>query len=267
MATTPRKSVGTRAATSRPPKPPSDSRKARPAYDLDGEGKIQPWQDDDEIPTIDKPPRPPKAAAADKDRGRRKVEAEEVPDIGRMLIPLIHGDMSDKQKGNQAKGVVGALAAHRGIQEQLPQIYALLDSASSDGAITAINKSMLCSSLELLPLAFQKYHDAPMDFNAYALGAMVNQIRALITDVQASKDRSLISERVNKVCIRGAFLLIVQHAADINTLTKAYLADKIKPGYEKVVIAELDGNLKAQARFMNENYEELAEQVSKLLTD
>lgn len=229
-----------------------DSRTKRPNFDDQGEGdgkadKTPPW---DDIPTIDKPPR---------------GEPVDQP-TSRMLIPLVTGDMSERQEENQRKGANRALSKYKSLEEQLPAITEMLDSASNEGAITAINKMMLVETLNLLPTAFDRYASTGMDFNAYALAALVNQTRALITDVQASKDRSLITDRVLQT-MRNAMMLIIQHAADQSTITKSTLAGKIKPEYEKNVIIDIDNSLRALSRYMKEVYDDVTEKISALLTE
>lgn len=184
---------------------------------------------------------------------------------GNGLIPLIgHQSVVDEQKKT---GVDTILGNHTRLVSQMDDIVRLLDTGVQDGAISAINKAMLVSILDLLPVAIDKYKRTGLEFHAYALGALVTQIRGLITDLQAGRDRASIAERINTIHLKGAFLLIIQHMADQTITLKSFVADKTLPHHGKAVAAELDGNLRALSRYMNEVYEDTADKIRQSLLD
>lgn len=192
------------------------------------------------------------------------AETEPPPSTG--LIPMVSGSarIAAEQK---SIGVPQIIGNHTRLSSQMSEIVKLLDDGVQDGAISAINKSMLVSILDLLPVAIDKYKSTGLEFHAYALGALVTQIRGLITDLQSGRDRAMIAERINTIHLKSAFLLIIQQVADQTITLKAFLAGKVLPHHEKEVGGELDSNIRALSRYMNEVYDETSDKIRQVLVD
>lgn len=213
------------------------------------------------IPTIDNPPE----EVGDRPPGKKRNSKG--GKNSNMLIDLETSSMSEKQKENQQKGALRAMDSVSKLEQDMPKILALLEDKENAGAITTLQKHTLLAVVQMLGTALDRYRTAPFSDNAYAVAAVVTQIRSLVGDLQASRDRSLISDRINKVVIKGAFVMMIQVASEYNSVLKSALSDKVKPEYSKSVSLEIDNNLRQLAKYMGETYDSIAEQITALLIE
>lgn len=107
-------------------------------------------------------------------------------------------------------GDVKPKAVQRAITENFgeaaPQIVQMLEMNDNDGAIIVLQKRLLQSSIAMLVHAEKLMTDTQGAKGTYQYATLVSQIRELITDIQAARDRSFIANQIMQSIIQPAFI-------------------------------------------------------------
>jgi hypothetical protein len=87
-----------------------------------------------------------------------------------------------------------------------PKIIDMLEMNDNDGALILLQKRLLQSSIAMLTYAETLMRDTTGAKGTYQYATLVSQIRELITDIQANRDRSFIANSIIDQNIRPGFI-------------------------------------------------------------
>jgi hypothetical protein len=126
------------------------------------------------------------------------------------------------------KAVQKAIAENFG--EAAPQIVQMLEMNDNDGAIIILQKRLLQSSIAMLVHAEKLMTATEGAKGTYQYATLVSQIRELITDIQAARDRSFIANQIIQSIIQPAFIDMAEMIMnDHSAFRKDLLDDDIVP--------------------------------------
>lgn len=132
--------------------------------------------------------------------------------------------------------------------EAAPQIVQMLEMNDNDGAIIVLQKRLLQSSIAMLVHAEKLMTDTQGAKGTYQYATLVSQIRELITDIQAARDRSFIANQIMQSIIQPSFIDMAEMIMnDHSAFRKELLDDNIVP--EKHV-AQFNTSLRRLAQGM-----------------
>lgn len=126
------------------------------------------------------------------------------------------------------RAVQKAIAENFG--EAAPQIVQMLEMNDNDGAIIVLQKRLLQSSIAMLVHAEKLMTDTQGAKGTYQYATLVSQIRELITDIQAARDRSFIANQIMQSIIQPAFIDMAEMIMnDHSGFRKELLDDGVVP--------------------------------------
>jgi hypothetical protein len=132
--------------------------------------------------------------------------------------------------------------------EAAPQIVQMLEMNDNDGAIIVLQKRLLQSSIAMLVHAEKLMVDTQGAKGTYQYATLVSQIRELITDIQAARDRSFIANQIMQSIIQPAFIDMAEMIMNKHSgFRKELLDDSVIP--EKFV-AQFNSSLRGLAQGM-----------------
>lgn len=139
--------------------------------------------------------RTPKVKAEPVSKGEAKKMSKMTAQLQNQLAVI--GDV-------KPKAVERAIAENFG--EAAPQIVQMLEMNDNDGAIIILQKRLLQSSIAMLVHAEKLMTNTEGAKGTYQYATLVSQIRELITDIQAARDRSFIANQIIQSIIQPAFI-------------------------------------------------------------
>lgn len=145
------------------------------------------------------------------------------------------------------------------------RIQELLLDKHTDNAIDNANRALLRATLDLIPIAEGRYRDDSRQSNAYALNTLINQARELIADIQASDDKSVVTDRIVYDIIKPTMMTFAQFLIDGNYQLKRELADNLKPDRVKQSHEIIDQTSKGSAQYIQAMFKDLRDRVTKSL--
>jgi hypothetical protein len=132
--------------------------------------------------------------------------------------------------------------------EAAPQIVQMLEMNDNDGAIIILQKRLLQSSIAMLVHAEKLMTSTEGAKGTYQYATLVSQIRELITDIQAARDRSFIANQIIQSIIQPAFIDMAEMIMNEHSMfRKGLLDDSIVP--EKHV-AQFNSSVRTLAQGM-----------------
>lgn len=144
-------------------------------------------------------------------RVQKKVEKVVAEDVD--IVPS--KKMSKRLKTQLATiGQVTPREATRAIKatfgESAEKINALLEMNDNDGALVLLQKRMLQSSVSMLIYAEKALVSSEGAKGTYQYATLISQIRELITDIQAAKDRKFIADALIVNAVQPCFMNIAE---------------------------------------------------------
>lgn len=139
----------------------------------------------------------------------------------------------------------------------------MIDGQDTDSAIVAIQKQLLKTLVDVLPVAEQKMREAETTKGVYGFNALVSQIREVLVDIQATSDKQFIAQSINVNILQPAFISIAQIVLDAHYRLKKEILDSVKPGDVKDVNLAIDQTAKSIAQFMQHQFQQTSERVSQ----
>jgi hypothetical protein len=168
---------------------------------------------------VDRAGKPTKLKAESVGRGETKKMAKMTAQLQNQLAVI--GDV-------KPRAVQRAIAENFG--EAAPQIVQMLEMNDNDGAIIILQKRLLQSSIAMLVHAEKLMTATEGAKGTYQYATLVSQIRELITDIQAARDRSFIANQIIQSIIQPAFIDIAEMIMnDHSAFRKDLLDDDIVP--------------------------------------
>lgn len=170
----------------------------------------------------------------------------------------------------QVEEVVGSTLEHASslldedtyslFQEQVQQISEKFEN-NPDKGVNQFQLMSLKMLVDLIPYAEKEYRRDPRQSNAYAINALVTQIRELISDLQA-EDNTL--ELINKIVlsiVQPVTQKIAGSLIEFNFAVKTQIKGDLKDGHYERVEREIDNATKDLARQIQSHINQMSDEI------
>jgi len=149
-------------------------------------------------------------------------------------------------------------------EEQVDRINLLIDHSDTSNGIDVFQATALKTLIELIPYAEKQYREDPRQSNAYAINALITQIRELITDVTAKDDSTQLLMTILSQILQPAFLQLGQILLDNQHQMFLEMSRHIKTGQETKVRNIVNTNTKDIGRQFQDLFYDIKKQVGNL---
>ena len=145
------------------------------------------------------------------------------------------------------------------------EIQQLLEAGNSDSATMQMQKRLLQSLADLIPLAENNIRNSDGVKGVYQFNALVQSLRELLIDVQSTRDRGALGDALVEKIIRPSFLDIgmqlVQEDARVSATMKAELDPEMYKRYRRFK----EESLSRLADFIQKQYGTVKDESIKFL--
>ncbi len=146
--------------------------------------------------------------------------------------------------------------------KQSEAILEMLDSSDQENALTTLKKSMLKTTIKVLPYAEDILISSGTSKGTYQYATLISTIRELIADIQADQDKKFISESLLNSVIKPAYVDIAQNMLskhfEFLSLSKELVYPKSKKDFNnamKTLATDIAADLKV-------SYKETASRIT-----
>lgn len=148
----------------------------------------------------------------------------------------------------------------------VPEIHKMVHEGNSARAATAIQKHLLLSLTEMIPLVENAVLRAENGRGVYSLNSLISQARELIADIQSERDHGAIAQRISTEILHQAMILITQNLASTLMHIKQGLEPYLKDGYNQEKVNSLfNDNIRDMGRYISQMYQDTSEKVSTFM--
>jgi hypothetical protein len=190
---------------------------------------------------------------------RKKLERKEAPKRRKLVAEVGTGiavRKISKLDNADMRSIVGDAAE---------EIQQLLEANNTDSATILMQKKLLQTLTDLIPLAENAVRKSEGGRGVYQINSLITSIREILSDVQASKDRGAMGHTLVETIIRPTFLdlgmLLVQEDARQATTLRDLLEPKT---YARVRKLQED-SLKTIAAHIQAKYGESKDKVIQFM--
>lgn len=190
------------------------------------------------------------------DEALSKKEQKKMTKITGQLALL--GDITPKQVRR---------TLHENFGEAAPKIIDMLEMDNNDGAMVLLQKRLLQSSIAMLAYAEKLITDTAGAKGTYQYATIVSQIREIITDIQANRDRTFITNSVIDQAVRPAFIDMAEHILNDHQVFRREMIDSnmIVEGKQPEFNSALRDLAKGLAVKMQDRYKNLSFTITQQL--
>ncbi len=146
-------------------------------------------------------------------------------------------------------------------------ILEMLDGNDTDSATILTTKAMLASAISLLPTLEEAVKESPGSRTVYPFTTLVDQIRSLISDVQAQQDARLVADSICANQVHPCFLSLAQFTVDSIYRLRSGLRDHITKEDRKDVGRMIDETARSIAMYMEEQSRDLQTKITSRIVD
>lgn len=140
-------------------------------------------------------------------------------------------------------------------------IIAMLDIGETDGAITTVQRTLLQTLVEVIPITEHAVRASNGRYGVYQFNQTISQIRELLNDLQATRDKGLLGQSIVDRCVRPAFLDIAgQLVLGLTNLNTAAAA-RMSPEDAREFRAQSEATKKQMADYLMAQYRAVSEAV------
>jgi hypothetical protein len=137
-------------------------------------------------------------------------------------------------------------------------IMNMLEMNNSDGGIALLQKRLLQSTIQLLPLAEEQMTETKAQKGVYQYATLVSQIRELITDIKSNEDRKYIAQKLAEQILRPAFMDLAQDVITKHHDFRRTVETCVKPAHQSEFNTELRKLATSLAESMSAQYKDVA---------
>lgn len=141
----------------------------------------------------------------DKEAKGMKKKEKKLSKSRDLVVSVGAGGLSVKEKrqlAQQAESYFGANSV---------KIMDMLENGDADSGITVLKKTLLMTIIRVLPMAEQILSDSGTAKGTYQFVTLISQMRELMADIQADKDKQFLAQSVCEQIIRPAFMNMAQN--------------------------------------------------------
>lgn len=147
------------------------------------------------------------------------------------------------------------------------KILELINNNENDNASVASQKQALKMTLELISIAEDRYRADPRQGNAYALSNFISQMRELISDLQASTDKSVVIDRILFDILQPTIMALASFIIEANFQLKKDIEPMLKSENKKKANDKIDKSSKATASYIKETFVQIQSRIEKVLQE
>jgi len=144
-------------------------------------------------------------------------------------------------------------------------IMEMLEAGDSDNGILLLQKKLLQTVIRVLPKAEEVLNESGTSKGTYQFVTLVSQLRELIADIQATKDRAYIAQSLLETIIRPAFMSVAQDMMTKHHTFRKLSEDYIKPNHLAKFSESLLALAKDVANDMNVAYKDVDVKLTEAL--
>jgi polyhydroxyalkanoate synthesis regulator protein len=149
--------------------------------------------------------------------------------------------------------------------EHSSKIIDMLEAGDNDGGITLLKKKLLQTVIRTLPAAEKVLVESESSKGTYQFVTLISQIRELMADIQADRDRAYIAQSLLETIIRPRFMDIAQNMMTKHHDFRKGSEEYVKPQHAQAYSTELLKLAKDLAKDMMTSYKELEGQLIEAL--
>lgn len=145
-------------------------------------------------------------------------------------------------------------------------IISQLEERNDDGAVSLLHRSLLQTLVDLMPVLEEMVRGSKGRYGVYPLNQLVQQIRETAIDLQSTRDKGQLGQRILDRTLRPAFsdlaAQIVQAFVLLEATARTMMTEKDFDLFREKVTETRTGI----AEFMNTQYREVSDQVVQSLS-
>jgi hypothetical protein len=145
------------------------------------------------------------------------------------------------------------------------KIMELLTVGDQDSGISLLKKTLLLTVIRALPASERVLAESNNSRGVYQFNQIVSQIRELITDIQADRDRAYIAQSLIETIIRPAMMDIAQNVLSKHHEFRKATEDYIIPKQQQTFSTSLIAMAKDLAGDMNVAYKDISAKLIEAL--
>lgn len=145
---------------------------------------------------------------AEEESSKRKASSSRELDL---VNPKASGKLTKAQARNLvappdsvSDDTVKALRSRFG--KRADAIIDMLDQGETDGAITTVQRTLLQTLVDVIPITEHAVRASNGRYGVYQFNQTISQVRELLNDLQATRDKGLLGQSIVDRCVRPSFL-------------------------------------------------------------
>lgn len=146
-------------------------------------------------------------------------------------------------------------------------IIQMLDRNNNDGALTAINRTLMQTLLDILPLSENVVRRSEGTKGLYQFHQTIAQIRELAADIQSLQDKGMMGTRIVERYVRPLLQSLAQQIVLSFTLMSTEARKVMKPDdyldFERNVVRKMQFNL---ADFMQKQFDAIEKDIAQAMS-
>lgn len=168
-----------------------------------------------------------------------------------------------KKRGLITRKVRVAIEADFG--KHAPTVIRMLEMDRTDGALTLLKKKLLQTSVGLLPFAERTVRESKSARGVYQFSTLVSQIREIIGDIEADRDRELLLKVIDERVIKPIMMDMAHHIVTKHFEFRKELEVSVRPDAVQDFNKKLQNLAKDLAKEMQDQYLKINEGLNKAL--
>lgn len=232
-----------------------------------------PLDDEDDVAPV---ARGPKRKSAKSDHDKRKLDRlardEENGD------PTDPDDDADDARPSQSRALVDTSSRRANLPaeteralrskfgEHADTIINMMDYGDTDGAITLTQRALLTALVSVLPVTENVVHTTGARYGVYQFNQTLSNVRELLADLQATRDKGLLGQHIVERCVRPAFLDTATQIVNAFTQLNDAAAARMEARDAQEFRALLESFKKSLADYMLVQYQNVSAEITKSLT-
>lgn len=140
-------------------------------------------------------------------------------------------------------------------------IIEMLDVGETDGAITTVQRTLLQTLVDVLPITEHAVRASSGRYGVYQFNQTISQIRELLNDIQASRDKGLLGQSIVDRCVRPAFLDVAAQIVLAFTTLNADASSRMSPEDAREYRKQVEAMKRQLADYLMNQYRSVSESV------
>lgn len=176
-----------------------------------------------------------------------------------LVVSIGAGGLKPKEKKALAK------QAESYFGQNSIKIMDMLENGDADSGITVLKKTLLMTIIRVLPMAEEILSNSGTAKGTYQFVTLISQMRELMADIQADKDKQFLAQTVSEQIIRPAFMNMAQEMLMQHHAFRKKGDLFVQPTKNNYFSEQLLTLGKELAGMMNTQYKEVAEKLQEAL--